>query len=360
MKKDKQTKTYKIIDLFSGCWGFSYGFEMSDFEVLVWVDNVQPALDVFKDNHKHADILNLDLSENKSIDTIVEKVKDIEVDVIIAWPPCQWFSLTWTRKEEDKRNKLFYSVFRLATRTNPKVIVIENVPWIATLYWGKAKEAILSEFERLWYKWKFKVLYAPEYWVPQIRKRMVFVGVRNDLGSYEFPSELLKPIEYITTSQAISDLHDVDHTVPNKWENYKNKPLSGYQKEMRKSSRLLYNHVWTNHTKEVIDVISQVPDWWNHKNLPKWVWESRKFNEAWTRYNSNKPSKTIDTWHRNHFHYKYNRIPSPRENARLQSFPDNFIFRGTKTQQYRMIWNAVPPLLWFALAKSIKEVLDKN
>jgi len=95
------------------------------------------------------------------------------------------------------------------------------------------------------------------------------------------------------------------------------------------------------------------------KDLPKGVGDSRKFNEAWTRYHSQKPSKTIDTGHRNHFHYKFNRVPTVRENARLQSFPDNFIFLGTKTQQYRQVGNAVPPLLGFHIANKLKKILDK-
>nr|MCR5608453.1 DNA cytosine methyltransferase [Lachnospiraceae bacterium] len=85
--------------------------------------------------------------------------------------------------------------------------------------------------------------------------------------------------------------------------------------------------------------------------------ESRKFHEAWTRYEGNKPSKTIDTGDRNQFHYKGNRVPTIREDARLQSFPDDFIFTGNKTQQNRQVGNAVPPLLGYALGKAIKDIL---
>ncbi|MEZ9418013.1 DNA cytosine methyltransferase, partial [Vibrio sp. 10N.286.49.E1] len=97
----------------------------------------------------------------------------------------------------------------------------------------------------------------------------------------------------------------------------------------------------------------QVPEGGNHKDLPPGVGDSRKFNEAWTRYHSQKPSKTIDTGHRNHFHYKWDRVPSARENARLQSFPDDFQFVGPKTQQYKQIGNAVPPLLGLAIGNQI-------
>ena len=101
-----------------------------------------------------------------------------------------------------------------------------------------------------------------------------------------------------------------------------------------------------------------MPEGGNYKDLPPGVGDSRKFNEAWTRYHSQRPSKTIDTGHRNHFHYKWNRVPTVRENARLQSFPDRFEFLGTKTQQNRQVGNAVPPLLAQAIAEEIKKYLD--
>ena len=139
---------------------------------------------------------------------------------------------------------------------------------------------------------------------------------------------------------------------------YPTSPLSKYQEYMRKNSSILLNHVGTVHTELVKSVISLVPEGGNHKDLPPGVGDSRKFNEAWTRYHSQKPSKTIDTGHRNHFHYKWNRVPTVRENARLQSFPDDFEFFGNKTQQYRQVGNAVPPLLGFHLAKALKKHLD--
>ena len=126
---------------------------------------------------------------------------------------------------------------------------------------------------------------------------------------------------------------------------------------MRENSTKLYNHVGTKHKQFVIDTIKLVPDGGNYKNLPNGVGESRKFNEAWTRYNSQKPSRTIDTGHRNHFHYEYNRVPTVRENARLQSFPDDFIFFGSKTSQNRQVGNAVPVFLSQAIAKNILKYL---
>jgi DNA (cytosine-5)-methyltransferase 1 len=121
----------------------------------------------------------------------------------------------------------------------------------------------------------------------------------------------------------------------------------------RKSKGVLLNHVATRHTDLVKSVIRLVPEGGNHKDLPPGVGESRKFNEAWTRYHSQRPSRTIDTGHRNHFHYEFDRVPTVRENARLQSFPDDFQFIGTKTQQNRQVGNAVPPMLAEAIAREI-------
>ena len=114
---------------------------------------------------------------------------------------------------------------------------------------------------------------------------------------------------------------------------------------MRKESKGIYNHQITSHSEKTKSIISLVPDGGNYKDLPLDLRETRKVNIAWTRLNSKKPSFTIDTGHRHHFHYVYNRVPTVRESARIQSFPDSFIFVGNKTSQYKQVGNAVPPLL---------------
>ena len=248
-------------------------------------------------------------------------------------------------KENDERNTLFNAVFRLAKKVNPKVIIIENVQGLLTLYKGKAKKDIINLCEELGYNCTPKLLYAPDFGVPQIRKRVFFVALKKELGVFEFPKPTHLPNDYVGCKNAIGDLPDLDKSYGAEEMKYDKKAASYYQKMMREGSNVIKNHIGTKHTKHVVDVISQVPEGGNHKDLPPGVGDSRKFNEAWTRYDSKKPSKTIDTGHRNHFHYKWNRVPTVRENARLQSFPDKFIFSGTKTQQYRQVGNAVPPLL---------------
>ena len=341
-----------MIDLFSGCGGLSFGFEQAGFECIVGVDFDKPALETFKYNHPNASAIHLDLSKEESITEIISKIDNRKINLIVAGPPCQGFSLSGNRDETDKRNILFYSVFKLAASIKPKYIVIENVPGIATLYKGKAREAVLEEFERLGYTCSEKILYAPDYGVPQIRKRMFFVGVLGD-KVFEFPEPTHHKANYLTCWDAISDLPSLENNVGSQVANYLSEPLTIYQDQMRDGAEKLFNHVGTNHSSLVVSVIKQVPEGGNHKDLPEGVGTSRKFNEAWTRYHSEKPSKTIDTGHRNHFHYKWHRVPTARENARLQSFPDSFRFLGSKTQQEKQVGNAVPPRLGYALGKQI-------
>lgn len=352
------SKKFTAIDLFSGCGGFSYGFQQAGFHVVLGVDNTEIALKTFEKNHNNSKALLLDLHKDSAIDKIVNETKNIEIDVIIAGPPCQGFSLTGTRNENDERNSLFYSVFRLAERINPKAIIIENVPGLLTLYGGKAKKEIIHLCDKMGYTCSPKLLFAPDYGVPQIRKRVFFVALRKEYGIFEFPEPILIEEQYIGCEDAIGDLPDLVSNLGSEELEYDKKPFSNYQKNMRNGNRFLTNHLGTQHTEHVIKVISQVPEGGNHKDLPLGVGDSRKFNEAWTRYHSKKPSKTIDTGHRNHFHYKWNRVPSVRENARLQSFPDDFEFLGNKTQQYRQVGNAVPPLLGKILGEELLKQLN--
>ena len=355
MKNNKPT----VIDMFCGCGGLSKGFIDAGYEVLLGIDNNKPALETFKHNHGDAVAMHGNLFEITTIADMANLIDNQEVDVIVGGPPCQGFSLTGTRNENDERNKLFQSMVKAVEYFKPKAFILENVPGLATLYKGKAKEQIIEEFTRLGYKVNHQTLYAPDYGIPQIRKRLFFVGLKGD-DKFEFPHPIKTPDNYVSCSDAISDLHDFTDDLGFEISEYLSPPQTEYQKFMREKTDLLYNHVGTKHTSEVIDVISQVPEGGNHKDLPPGVGDSRKFNEAWTRYHSQKPSKTIDTGHRNHFHYCYNRVPSVRENARLQSFPDDFKFFGNKTEQYKQVGNAVPPLLGYHLGLQLKKYLCES
>lgn len=348
------------IDLFAGCGGLSKGFMDAGFDIIVGVDNDKAALETFKKNHNGAEVLIADLSKQETFDKIKKIAGKRSIDVIIAGPPCQGFSLSGPRSFDDERNKLYLAVFKVVKQFNPKGFIIENVPGMATLYSGQIKEEILRRFRALGYNVECKVLCSVDFGVPQIRKRLIFMGVRKDIGEVKFPTEIFTPETYRTCRDAISDLPSRINELGEEEDCYLSEPFTEYQRLMRKECKVLHNHVATNHTQMVKDTIALVPEGGNYKDLPKGVGESRKFNEAWTRYHGDKPSKTIDTGHRNHFHYQYNRVPTIRENARLQSFPDDFIFLGTRTQQNRQVGNAVPPLLGFHIAKALEKNMKKQ
>lgn len=141
---------------------------------------------------------------------------------------------------------------------------------------------------------------------------------------------------------------------------YYTAPENDYQRLMRARSSVVKNHVAAKHSEKVKYIISLVPAGGNYKNLPEEYRNTRHFHVAWTRFPDNKPAPTIDTGHRHHFHYKYNRVPTVRECARIQSFPDDFVFLGNKTDQFRQVGNAVPPLMAQAIAEQLLKYLKKG
>ena len=345
------------IDLFAGCGGLSKGFMDAGFDIIVGVDNDEAALNTFEKNHNGAAALNADLSKQETFDEILKIAGDRKIDVIIAGPPCQGFSLTGPRNFDDERNKLYLAVIEMVRRIKPEGFIIENVPGMETLYHGQIKKEIIKRFKKMGYNIDARILCAADYGVPQLRKRLIFIGVKQKYGEPPFPEPRFTPDHYRTCRDAISDLPSREKELGREEDEYTSEPATDYQKLMRGDMQVLYNHVATNHTQMVKDTIALVPEGGNYKDLPPGWGESRRFNEAWTRYDGNKPSKTIDTGHRNHFHYQYNRVPTIRENARLQSFPDDFIFTGTRTQQNRQVGNAVPPLLGQALGESLYKAI---
>lgn len=346
----KETK-YNVIDLFSGCGGLSLGFEMAGFKVNLAIDNWEDALVTYRHNHKGTNTLNADLLQLDPKE-IEENYNLHNISVIIGGPPCQGFSVAGKRIIDDDRNKLYKSFVRFVKHFQPKAFVMENVPNILSIGDGVVKNAIIKDFSELGYTISYKVLISSDYGVPQNRRRAIFVGLRNK--KYLFPDPTVT--EKTTTYEALSDLPEdtVDDGAC-----YPVSPLSDYQKVMREGTERLYNHQITIHTPETQRIIAMVPDGGNYKCLPQEMWNLRKVHIAWTRMNSHKPCFTIDTGHRHHFHYSYNRIPTVRESARIQSFPDNFVFIGSKTSQYKQVGNAVPPLMAFAIASQLKQQIKE-
>lgn len=354
--------SYNVLDLFCGAGGLSRGFMDAGFNVAIGVDFDDMALKTFAANHKNSLALKLDLFNHDNIKVLQNIIKDngIKIDVLVGGPPCQGFSLAGPRRIDDSRNKLYQAMVKTAAMLKPKVVVLENVPGIVQLHGGMVGKKIISDFTALGYRINYKILYAPDYGIPQTRKRTFFVGLLNAKENFVFPTATVSKDSYVTCEQAIGDLPSLEGIRGEEVQNYPSPPISDYQKMMRAGSSQIYNHIGTIHDAKTIKYLAMIPEGKNYKALPKRYSGIYKYHEALTRYNSQKPSPTINTGHRSHFHYKWLRIPTVRESARLQSFRDDFIFFGNKSQQYRQVGNAVPPMLGNVIAMEILKWLKRK
>jgi len=339
----------RVLDLFCGCGGLSMGFLEQGYDVVAGVDNWDDALRTFGRNHSRSAVVNADLSQTKSAG-LFDAFRPI--DVVIGGPPCQGFSISGRRDTTDPRNELYKGFVRVVRHLRPTAIVLENVPNLVAMAGGAICSAITADFAAMGYDMSYKILLASQLGVPQNRRRVFFVGT---LGSrrFRFPDGT-QGGNPISCSEAISDLPEesTEDGSENPLE-----PQSEYQAEMRRTTSRIYNHVTTQHTERTVSIISLVPDGGDYRDLPEALRATRKVHIAWTRFNSSKPSYTIDTGHRHHFHYRYNRVLTVRECARIQSFPDDFVFLGSKTNQYRQVGNAVPPRMARAVAASLQETI---
>lgn len=353
----------KIIDLFCGCGGFSQGFEQAGYSTLLGVDMWADATSTYQYNFPNSKVINDDITKVSTKQLLdVAGISANDVDGIIGGPPCQGFSISGKRMIDDPRNVLYKSFVEFVGDIQPKFFVMENVPGLVSMAKGAVKDAVIEDFTSRGYNVSWSILAADDYGVPQHRRRVFFVGLdKRYFGNktFEFP----KPLESnkITCKEAISDLDFISDEIalPDEIE-YVLPPTTEYQKMMRDGSSKLWNHTATIHNARTKEIIAMVPDGGNYQSLPQELWNTRKVHIAWTRMDSNKPCFTIDTGHNHHFHYSENRVPTARESARIQSFPDKFRFLGIKTSQLKQVGNAVPPLLAQAIAEEIKKLLKEE
>ena len=354
----------KVIDLFSGAGGLSQGFRDAGFDVISAVEIDKNLSQTYRENFKKTKIFEEDITKVNSNDLLVNKSN---VDVVVGGPPCQGFSMSGKRIRgngiflNDKRNKLFKEFVRVIKDLKPKIFLMENVPGILNIYQGKTKNQILSIFKSIGYDTKVKVLLAADYGVPQLRKRAFFIG--NNLGidpEFLFPPKINK--NYITVEEAIYDLPFTKSGQGEFKSKYDKKPITEYQKKMRRNAKSLYNHISTKHDDRVLKIMKMLKEGQGRKNLPKNLQTKSIHSGSYMRIVKNKPAYTITT----RFdtppvgrvtHPKADRALTAREASRLQSFPDDFIFLGKRTHIGIQIGNAVPPLLAFSIAGKIKSFL---
>lgn len=355
----------KVIDLFCGCGGLSEGFRLAGYTIVGGVDFNAPAIKTFNKNFPEAkgiccDLLNMDQSK------IVQEFGDLsEIDVIIGGPPCQGFSAAnrYKIEGEDPRNKLFFEFVKFVDLARPKAIVIENVRGIVTSNNGYAKDRIYEIFESRGYSVNHRILNASDYGVPQRRLRNFFVMIRSDI-KFDF-DKLMKVKSEITVEDAIGELYGHEENKSNEPFVLDVEPSTLYRRYLRASNNEVPNHEVRYPAEKVQHRISFVPQGGNWQDVPEELWPNNRKNRhssAYKRLDVNEPSCTIDTGnnHSNYFHPLYNRIPTVREAARLQSFPDDFIFMGNRSEQYRQVGNAVPPLLAKVIADELRGVIENE
>ena len=347
--KEKKKK-YNVLDLFCGAGGLSYGFKLAGFSIVGGIEWEPSIMLTHKNNFKSRFEFTGDI-KNVTDETIKKELSD--VDVIIGGPPCQGFSSANRHEKEldDPRNKLFYEYLRFVKIIKPKVFVIENVKEILTKDNGYAKNRILEITKELGYNVNVAVLNAADYGVPQYRRRAIFVGIRSELGiTFNFDN-LKKVKRKVTVYDAIGDLCYPERQITNQFLAY------------AKDSDVIYNHNPKFPKEIVVERMKHVPQGGNWKDVPPELWDTQRDNRhssAYRRLSFDEPSITIDTGHMNYFHPIFNRVPTVRESARLQSFPDSFIFYGNQGSQYKQVGNAVPPLLGKVVANEIMRILTED
>ena len=330
-------KMYKYIDLFAGAGGMSLGFDNAEFENVLAVEYDKCFAETYSFNFpKH----NLKVADIKSISN--EEIKKIvgnnKIDVIIGGPPCQGFSIAGKIGRnfiDDERNQLFKEFVRFVEVVKPRIFVMENVAALKTHNKGKTIEEIIKEFEKIGYTVKCDVLNAVNYGVPQQRRRIFVIGTLSKENKFIFPKKNSKKM---TIKEALKGLPKLE---------------SGETSDIP-------NHNAMNHSKQMLEKMSYVKDGGDRNDIPEDIRPKSGDIRKYIRYNSNEPSICITGDMRKVFHFDQNRALTGRELARIQTFPDDFIFKGNAGKVQQQIGNAVPPKLAFQIANSVKEVLDNE
>lgn len=363
---------YSVVSLFSGCGGLDLGFKNAGFD-LIWANEIDNDAAATYKKFIHKNITTGDITENIPL---IPKG-----DIIIGGPPCQSFSLVGRRRIDDPRGRLVFTFLEIIIKLRPKVFLMENVPGIcASLYNNKRlHEYLIDKFSRIGYEVNILKLNAVDFCVPQKRQRIFLLGSRFINKKFklmigeEYSKKILKLKKQsnpIPCSDALGDL-----PLPTKEKDiliqYNSSQLSEYTKLMREKSngKVSLHFIPTMSEKDKL-FIRYIAPGGNYRDIPDELSTPRimKFKKTggrtttYGRLHPDKPAYTINTYFNRpnvgaNYHYSEERLITPREGLRLQSFPDYFTpIYNSQRSLYRQIGNAVPPLLSRALAESIKQM----
>ncbi len=347
-----------VIDLFAGVGGLSLGFEKAGFDVVLANEYDESIAEAYKLNHQSTHMIVGDITKLSLEETFSPYCG--KIDVVIGGPPCQGFSQKGQRKTiHDERNFLFKYYVMVVDLVRPRYFVMENVPNLLTAEGGFFKKEIVELFNSMGYSLNAGVLNAADYGVPQNRKRAVIIGKRD--GS---APQLPKPSDKRTTIwDAIEDLAFLESGEGAESQEYRLPPQSSYARQLRGESTVLHNHVATRHSDIALERLRMIPPNSGKEMLPKEHLTKSIYSGTWTRMGKDEVSVTIttrfDTPSSGKFTHPYlDRAITVREAARIQSFPDDFVFTGNKGSQMRQVGNAVPPLLAQAIATVIMNDME--
>lgn len=386
----------RVLDTFAGAGGFSLGFEMTgNFEIIGAIEEDLWACDTFKFNHPHSNVVNKDI-KNVSEEFLLENFQNI--DIVLGGPPCQGFSIANSKSldPKDPRNSLFKEFIRIGKILSPKFMIMENVPNLL-----KARTAdnelviniIIKELKSIGYNCYSRILNASDYGVPQNRKRLIIIA-----SKYELINPFPNPTHYFEDSErslfsdglvktptlwdAISDLPEINAREGAEIMDYTKNYENEYQSLLRNRCNNVYNHIAMKHSKRMIERFESMTWGQSSADVPEHLKPFKRNNVGVisnTTYDQNNrrlyPHKLCHTitasFYANFVHPFKNRNFTPREGARIQSFPDNYIFKGKPTVvsqkllskenrndekhlgQYNQIGNAVPPLMAKAIAMNL-------
>lgn len=351
----------KVIDLFAGVGGLSLGFEKNGFDVVLANEYDASIATAYKKNHIKTKMIVGDITK-LNLEQILKPYVG-KADVVIGGPPCQGFSQKGQRKTiHDERNFLFKYYVRVVELVKPKYFVMENVPNLLTAEKGYFKREIEELFNTLGYHLNMGVLNASDFGVPQNRRRAVIIGKQKSAA----PALPTPTNTVVTVWDAISDLAYLNSGEGSEEQKYKLAPETDYERMLRGNNSILYNHIATKHSPLALERLALIPPNSGREVLPERHLTKSIYSGTWTRMRKDEISVTIttrfDTPSSGKFTHPFlDRAITVREAARIQSFPDDFVFWGNKGSQMKQVGNAVPPLLAGAIAQVImNDIKEEN